>query len=92
MVAMTKLSVNVNKVATLRNTRPKLNIPSVVRCAAICLDAGADGITIHPRPDQRHIKRDDVAEIAALVKTDSALWIRAANELDPRLQKISLKG
>jgi pyridoxine 5-phosphate synthase len=65
---MTKLSVNVNKVATLRNTRPKLNIPSVVRCAAICLDAGADGITIHPRPDQRHIKRDDVAEIAALVK------------------------
>jgi pyridoxine 5-phosphate synthase len=65
---MTKLSVNVNKVATLRNTRPKINIPSVVRCAAICLDAGAHGITIHPRPDQRHIKRDDVGEIAALLK------------------------
>jgi pyridoxine 5-phosphate synthase len=63
---MTKLSVNINKVATLRNTRPSINIPDVVRCAAICLDAGADGITIHPRPDQRHIKRDDVAELAAL--------------------------
>jgi pyridoxine 5-phosphate synthase len=65
---MTKLSVNVNKVATLRNTRPMIDIPNVVRCAAICLDAGADGITIHPRPDQRHIKRDDVGEIAALLK------------------------
>jgi pyridoxine 5-phosphate synthase len=65
---MTKLSVNVNKVATLRNTRPRINIPSVVRCAQICLDAGAQGITIHPRPDQRHIKRDDVGEIAALLK------------------------
>src|SRR5947209_1086524 len=65
---MTKLSVNVNKVATLRNTRPTLNIPSVVRCAAICLDACAHGITIHPRPDQRHIRRDDVGEITPLLK------------------------
>ena len=65
---MTKLSVNVNKVATLRNTRPQLNIPSVVHCATICLDAGAAGITVHPRPDQRHIRPDDVHEIAELLK------------------------
>jgi pyridoxine 5-phosphate synthase len=63
---MTKLSVNVNKVATLRNTRA-LGIPSVVRAARICLEAGADGITVHPRPDERHIRRDDVFEVAALV-------------------------
>jgi len=65
---MTKLSVNVNKVATLRNTRPQLNIPDVVRCAKICLDAGAHGITVHPRPDQRHIKPDDVDALADLLK------------------------
>ena len=58
---MTKLSVNVNKIATLRNTRAlSLNIPDVVRCAKICLDAGAPGITVHPRPDRRHITADDV--------------------------------
>ena len=65
---MTKLSVNINKVATLRNARPNINIPDVLHCATLCLDAGAHGITIHPRPDQRHIKRDDVAEIAALLQ------------------------
>jgi pyridoxine 5-phosphate synthase len=63
---MTKLSVNVNKVATLRNTRDS-GIPSVVRAARICIDAGAHGITVHPRPDRRHIRPEDVAEIAALV-------------------------
>jgi pyridoxine 5-phosphate synthase len=65
---MTRLSVNVNKVATLRNTRPQLNIPGVTRAAQICLDAGAAGITIHPRPDQRHIKPDDVRDLAQLLK------------------------
>jgi pyridoxine 5-phosphate synthase len=65
---MTKLSVNVNKIATLRNTRPALNIPSVLRCARICLDAGAAGITVHPRPDQRHIKSQDVYELADLLR------------------------
>jgi pyridoxine 5-phosphate synthase len=65
---MTKLSVNVNKVATLRNTRPQLNIPDLVHCSKICLDAGAHGITVHPRPDQRHIKPDDVYALAALLK------------------------
>jgi len=66
---MTKLSVNVNKVATLRNTRPQLNIPDVVRCSKICLDAGAEGITVHPRPDQRHIKPDDVYALSKLLKS-----------------------
>ncbi len=63
---MTKLSVNVNKVATLRNTRGS-GIPSVVRAARICIDAGAHGITVHPRPDRRHIRPEDVSEVAALV-------------------------
>lgn len=64
---MTKLSVNVNKVATLRNTRT-IGIPSVVRAARICLEAGAHGVTVHPRPDARHIRSDDVYAIAELVK------------------------
>ena len=64
---MTKLSVNVNKAATLRNQRPQLNIPDLLRCARICLDAGAAGITIHPRPDERHIRARDVAPIAKVV-------------------------
>jgi pyridoxine 5-phosphate synthase len=64
---MTKLSVNINKVATLRNTR-SLNIPSIVHAATICLEAGAHGITVHPRPDQRHIRPDDVLNISQLLK------------------------
>ena len=64
----TALSVNVNKVALLRNTR-HLGLPSVTRAAALCLDAGANGITVHPRPDQRHIRTDDVHELAQLLKT-----------------------
>jgi pyridoxine 5-phosphate synthase len=63
----TQLSVNVNKVALLRNTR-HLGIPSVVRAARLCLEAGADGITVHPRPDERHIRAHDVHEIAVLLK------------------------
>jgi pyridoxine 5-phosphate synthase len=64
----TKLSVNVNKVATLRNTRPQIGIPSVVRAAALCLDAGAHGVTVHPRPDQRHVTPADVRDVAALME------------------------
>ncbi len=64
----TKLSVNVNKVATLRNTRPHIGIPSVVKAAALCLDAGAHGITVHPRPDRRHITPEDVRGVADLLK------------------------
>jgi pyridoxine 5-phosphate synthase len=65
---VTKLSVNVNKVATLRNTR-SIGIPSVMHAAALCLDAGAAGITVHPRPDQRHIRPGDVFELAELLKS-----------------------
>jgi pyridoxine 5-phosphate synthase len=64
---LTALSVNVNKVAQLRNTR-HLGIPSVVRAATLCLQAGADGITVHPRPDERHIRAHDVHDIAALLQ------------------------
>jgi pyridoxine 5-phosphate synthase len=67
MFSMTKLSVNVNKVATLRNTRA-VGYPNVERAARICLDAGAHGITVHPRPDQRHIRPADVHAIAALLQ------------------------
>ena len=63
----TALSVNVNKVALLRNTR-HLGIPDVVRAARLCLEAGANGITVHPRPDERHIRGTDVFEIAAMMK------------------------
>ena len=64
--ARCSLSVNVNKVALLRNTR-HLGIPSVVRAATLCLEAGAQGITVHPRPDERHIRAADVRELAALL-------------------------
>jgi pyridoxine 5-phosphate synthase len=63
----TALSVNVNKVALLRNTR-ELGIPSVLRAATFALEAGAQGITVHPRPDERHIRRHDVYELAELMQ------------------------
>ncbi|NIC43193.1 pyridoxine 5'-phosphate synthase [Aquabacterium sp. A08] len=63
----TALSVNVNKVALLRNSR-HLGIPSVVRAATLCLEAGAHGITVHPRPDERHIRRHDVFDLAELMR------------------------
>jgi pyridoxine 5-phosphate synthase len=69
----TALSVNLNKVALVRNTRA-LGIPSVLFAAALCLDAGAHGITVHPRPDQRHIRPQDVSDLSALLRKD---WPRA---------------
>jgi pyridoxine 5-phosphate synthase len=60
---MTKLSVNINKVATLRNARGG-NIPNVLNAAINCQNFGADGITVHPRPDERHIRYKDVFEIS----------------------------
>ena len=63
----TALSVNLNKVALLRNTR-HLGIPDVLRAARLCLEAGAHGITVHPRPDERHIRSSDVYELASLMK------------------------
>lgn len=62
----TALSVNLNKVALVRNTR-HLGIPSVTRAATLCLQAGAHGITVHPRPDERHIRATDVSELADLM-------------------------
>lgn len=64
---MTALSVNLNKVALLRNTR-HLGIPGVTRAAMAVLQAGAQGITVHPRPDERHIRAHDVHDLAALLK------------------------
>jgi pyridoxine 5-phosphate synthase len=63
----TVLSVNVNKVALLRNSRA-LDLPNLQRAATIALEAGAGGITIHPRPDERHIRAADVPELAALLQ------------------------
>ena len=63
----TALSVNLNRVALLRNSRP-LGIPSVTHAATLALQAGAHGITVHPRPDERHIRAADVHELAALLK------------------------
>jgi pyridoxine 5-phosphate synthase len=64
---MTALSVNLNKVALLRNTRA-VGIPSVVRAARLALGAGAHGITVHPRPDARHVRAEDVRELAAVLR------------------------
>jgi pyridoxine 5-phosphate synthase len=68
----TALSVNLNKVALVRNTR-HLGIPSVTRAATLCLQAGAHGVTVHPRPDARHIRAEDVRELHALL----AAWPQA---------------
>jgi pyridoxine 5-phosphate synthase len=64
---MTALSINLNKVALIRNSREG-NYPDVVEHAKVCIANGADGITVHPRPDQRHIRPDDVRRLAILVK------------------------
>src|SRR5688572_29014963 len=64
---MTRLSVNLNKVALLRNTRD-IGIPSVVRAGELYIAAGAHGITVHPRPDQRHIRPSDVSDLADYLK------------------------
>lgn len=66
---MTKLSVNINKIATLRNARGG-NIPNVLNAAINCQLFGADGITVHPRPDERHIKYSDVFEIRPVITTE----------------------
>ena len=75
--AITALSVNVNRVALLRNSRP-VGIPDVCRLARIALEAGADGITVHPRPDARHITTQDVNDLAALLQA----WPQAEYNLE----------
>ena len=66
---MTRLSVNINKVATIRNARGE-NVPDVVEFALACERAGAQGITVHPRPDERHITRADVYELRRAISTE----------------------
>ena len=66
---MTKLSVNINKVATIRNARGG-NMPDVTKAALDCEDFGAEGITVHPRPDERHIRYSDVRSIRPLIRTE----------------------
>jgi len=66
---MTRLSVNINKIATIRNARGG-NTPDVIQAAVKCESFGAQGITVHPRPDERHIRYDDVVELKKVVKTE----------------------
>ncbi len=66
---MTKLSININKVATLRNARGE-NMPDVQQFAIDCERFGAQGITVHPRPDERHIRREDVYQLKSLIRTE----------------------
>jgi pyridoxine 5-phosphate synthase len=83
---MAKLSVNVNKVATLRNARGG-NVPNVLQAVGVCLDAGAPGITVHHRADERHIRRSDVFEVAAFIaerRTRAAPALEFNIEGDPR--------
>ncbi len=69
MYAMTRLSVNINKIATLRNARGS-NVPDILKAAVDCQRFGAEGITVHPRPDERHIRYQDVRELRPLVHTE----------------------
>ena len=66
---MTKLSVNLNKIATLRNARGG-NKPDLIKFAIDCQSYGADGITVHPRPDERHIKKQDIFDLKHIIKTE----------------------
>lgn len=66
-MTQTALSVNLNKIALIRNSRPG-NYPNLVTHGELCLNAGADGLTLHPRPDQRHIRPHDVYDLADLVR------------------------
>ena len=86
---MTKLSVNINKIATIRNARGG-NTPNIVQVAIDCERFGADGITVHPRPDERHITTKDVYDLSKIVKTEfniegypDARYINLIKELKP---------
>ncbi|AXK73715.1 pyridoxine 5'-phosphate synthase [Lysobacter sp. TY2-98] len=79
---MTLLSVNVNKIAVLRNSRGG-HEPDVVRAATTCLDAGAAGITVHPRPDARHITADDVYALSALTRARGVEFNLEGNPFAP---------
>ena len=85
---MARLSVNLNKIALLRNSR-RTGVPDIARFARVALDSGAEGLTVHPRPDERHIRRADVTLIADLMRA-----VRPAKEFniegypEPRLMDI----
>ena len=66
---MTRLSVNINKIALIRNSRSG-NLPNLIQVAKNCERFGADGITVHPRPDQRHIRYSDIPLLKELVQTE----------------------
>lgn len=66
---MTKLSVNINKVALIRNSRGE-ELPDLVQFAVDCEEYGADGITVHPRPDERHIRYADIPKLKEIVTTE----------------------
>ena len=68
-LSMTKLSVNINKIATLRNARGG-NVPDVMKAATAIQQFGAQGITVHPRPDERHIRYQDVFDIKKIIRTE----------------------
>ena len=84
---MIKLSVNVNKIATVRNSRGG-RVPSVTEAVQVCVDAGAQGITVHPRGDQRHITPADVRDIAALLEREQPVEFNI--EGDPRPDLLAL--
>jgi len=77
---MTKLSVNLNKIALVRNSRGS-GLPSVTRAATLCIDAGADGITVHPRPDERHVRPQDVYDLTAMLNVEFNI---EGNPLEPK--------
>lgn len=80
--AATQLSVNLNKIAVLRNSRGGTD-PDLLRAAHACLDAGADGITVHPRPDARHTRHDDVLALAALTRARGVEFNLEGNPFAP---------
>lgn len=84
---MTKLSVNINKIATLRNARGG-NIPDVIKVAIDCQAFGAEGITVHPRPDQRHIRYSDVFDLQSKVKTEFNIEGNPTPEFISLIEKI----
>ncbi|MBX2811561.1 MAG: pyridoxine 5'-phosphate synthase [Myxococcales bacterium] len=81
---MVRLSVNLNKIATVRNSRGGV-IPDVVEAAKVCVGAGAHGITVHPRTDQRHIRPDDVRALAAYLRTQSGVEFNVEGDSRPDL-------
>jgi pyridoxine 5-phosphate synthase len=91
MTAVAKLSVNLNKVATLRNARGGSQ-PSVLEATQVCLDAGVRGITLHARADERHIRRGDVYEVAELLRhaRNASPDLELNIEGDPRPEWLSL--